>query len=346
MSRLQSSYLKRCIVALLFVCMPLPIKPVKADIPAKAGAECVMEVNSRRILYERNGDTRLPMASTTKILTAITAIENSEDLTKKIIVPPSAVGVEGSSVYLKEGDCYSLEELLYGLMLRSGNDAAVALALSVGDGLASFITMMNQTAEKAGALNSSFANPHGLPNEKHYTTARDLSFISCYAMQNQTFRTIVSTKYYTPKNWINKNKLLSGYAGSVGVKTGYTKQAGKCFVGAAKRGDMTLVCTLLNCPTTYDRTAELLDDCFAKYKQVELLSPAHTFVLQDGKTKITAVAKESFSYPLLNEETEYLEKVVTPVKESLKRKKNDEIVGQIAIYLSKRLLFFANLYKL
>ena len=153
--------------------------------PAKA--VCVMEQSSRRVLYEVNGDTRLPMASTTKIATAATVLSLQKDLKHKITIPHDAVGIEGSSVYLKENDVYSVEDLLYGLMLRSGNDCATALALYFGGNIDNFCVKMNETAQKAGALSTVFKNPHGLPCKGHYTTARDLSLISCYAMENPVF---------------------------------------------------------------------------------------------------------------------------------------------------------------
>ena len=191
----------------------LPIATILSPISVRAqqfsAAECVMEVDSRRILYQEHGDIRLPMASTTKIATAISVIDSEIDIEKIVQIPHNAVGVEGSSVYLKEGDEYSIKELLYGLMLRSGNDCAVALAETVDGGLGTFATRMNETAERAGALNTHFVNPHGLPAKLHYTTAVDLSLITAYAMQNPLFSSIVSTKYYQPRAWQNKNKMLS-----------------------------------------------------------------------------------------------------------------------------------------
>lgn len=301
-------------------------------------AECVMEINSRRVLYESNGDTRLPMASTTKIVTAITILEISENLAKEVIIPKEAEGVEGSSVYLKAGEKYTIEELLYGLMLRSGNDCATALALHTQGTLEAFAAKMNEIAQGAGALCSSFQNPHGLPAKEHYTTARDLSAISCYAMQNPTFRKIVATKYYQPRNWKNKNKMLQKYEGGIGIKTGYTKEAGRCLVAAAERNGMTLVCTLLNCPTTYERTSELLDDAFSAYHMTKLLACGDKFPVNDG----IAITREEFYYPLLQGEEEAIEYLVVPTKNNIDK----EIIGHLEIRLAKRLLFSTNLYKL
>ena len=309
-------------------------------------AECVMEVNSRRILYQSHGDLRLPMASTTKILTAATVLNECNNIHEEIAIPKAAEGIEGSSVYLKAGEIYTIEDLLYGLMLRSGNDCATALALRFADSVGNFSAKMNQTAQKAGALNSNFKNPHGLPCKGHYTTATDLSYITCYAMQHPFFREIVATKYYKPRNWKNKNRMLTDYDGGIGVKTGYTLEAGRCLVSAAERNGMTLICTLLSCPTTYERATVLLDDAFNAYEYTQLLHENTVFTLESDKGQVACCAKTSFYYPLLKEEINLVEMKPKLYDENAARKKSDEIVGQIEIYLTKRLLFSGNLYKL
>lgn len=312
----------------------------------EAKAECVMELNSRRILYASHADTRLPMASTTKILTAATVLEECRDLQEEIVIPEEAAGVEGSSVYLKSGHIYTVEDLLYGLMLRSGNDCATALALRFGGTIAKFSAKMNEVAQKAGALESNFENPHGLPCADHYTTARDLTCIACYAMRLPQFRKIVATKYYAPRHWQNKNKMLTTCDGGIGVKTGYTKEAGRCLVSAVERGNMKLVCTVLNCPTTYERSIKLIDDAFAAYSYTKLLSADSVFSITDGKTTIQATAKQDFYYPLLKAEEGLIELRPKSIGSPIKTKKTGEIVGELEIYLAKRLLFSGNLYKL
>ena len=305
----------------------------------EAKAECVMEQNSRRILYESQGDVRLPMASTTKIATAITVLDLCEDIGSELEIPEEAEGVEGSSVYLKAKEIYSVEDLLYGLMLRSGNDCATALALYCSGSIGDFSARMNATAERAGALNTCFKNPHGLPCNGHYTTARDLSLISCYAMSNPTFRKIVSTHYYEPRHWKNKNKMLSVYEGGIGIKTGYTKEAGRCLVSAAERKGMTLICSVLNCSTTYERSVKLLDDAFSAYTNTKLLDKNEEIAFEVNGRKAVGYSHEEFFYPLMEGETEQLERRIIPVFEG-------EIVGQIQIFLAKRLLVSTNLYKL
>ena len=276
-------------------------------------------------------------------LRAITALEICKnDITPQITIPDIAEGVEGSSVYLKSGDIYSVEELLYGLMLRSGNDCATALAVYCCENISEFSAKMNETAQAAGALSTNFRNPHGLSSPNHYTTARDLSLITCYALKNPIFRQIVSTQYYRTRNWKNKNKMLTNYEGAIGVKTGYTKEAGRCLVTAAERNGMTIVCSVLNSPMMYERSASLLDDAFSAYSYTKLLSKDDEFIVQNGNRTQKACVKEEFYYPLLDGELENIEIEVLPIKDNFNR----EIIGQIQISLAKRLLFSGNLYKL
>lgn len=220
-----------------------------------------------RVLFCKDCDRQLPCASTTKILTAITAIENCGHLDIPIEIDPKSVGVEGTSIYLQKGEKLTIRELLYGLMLRSGNDAATAIALHVGKCAGkNFVELMNETAIKAGAVNSNFKNPHGLDQEGHYTTAKDLALISAYAMKNKTFCEIVSTKQTKisgmayPRVIKNKNRLLNGMENCVGIKTGFTKKAGRCYVGAIREDDLTVICCVLNCGPMFEEAAELMDD--------------------------------------------------------------------------------------
>ena len=203
---------------------------------------------------------------------------------------------------------------------------------------------MNKTAQKAGALNSCFLTPHGLPKDGHYTTARDLSLITCYALKNPIFAQIVSTKTYQPRGWVNKNKMLYSFDGSIGVKTGYTKEAGRCLVSAVKRENMTLVCTVLNCGDTYGRSKELLSDAFSAYEYAQILSCKTPVVGKIGEKEYTLHVKKDLYYPLLPEERAHVERKV--VITASKRPKKDDLVGKIEFYLANRLLFSENLYKL
>jgi D-alanyl-D-alanine carboxypeptidase len=228
-------------------------------------------------------------------------------------------------------------------MLRSGNDCATALALHCGGSVADFCVKMNDTAQRAGAISTQFKNPHGLPANGHYTTAQDLTAMTCYALQNPKFCQIVSTKYYEPRGWKNKNKLLFAYSACVGVKTGYTKEAGRCLVSAATQDGMTLVCTVLNCVDMYSRSEKLLKDAFAGYEYVKLIDKAQTFALDN--TKDMGRVRADIYYPLLPEEKEWISINIVP---SIVKKLDEqgEIVGYVEIRLAKRLLFSKNLYKI
>ena len=333
-------------IAVLCLCLsnfPCKLNNVIAKAEVLEGkGECVIELDSGRILYQSHGDLRLPMASTTKVLTAITALEMTKNLQERVIIPAEAVGIEGSSVYLQTGEEYTVEELLYGLMLRSGNDCAVALALHCCGSIADFCTQMNLTAQKAGALHSQFSNPHGLPAKNHYTTAQDLCYIARYAMQNPIFREIVATKFYSPRNWSNKNKMLTDCDGGIGVKTGYTKEAGRCLVSAVKRGKMTVICTVLNCQAMYERSMQLIDDAFSTYRYTELINSGTIVPIQNEGTTLQGRVLENYYYPLSEGEQSHLEIRTNPIFST----KKEKIIGQFRIYLSKRLLFSGNLYKL
>ena len=300
---------------------------LKADAATHSKGECVVDVASKRFLHALNADVELPMASTTKILTAIIAIEDC-DLREEVVIPKEAEGVEGSSVYLRAGDVYTVEDLLYGLMLRSGNDCAETLALHHSGSIAAFARVMNRRAQRMGAEHSFFVNPHGLPNERHHTTARDLALISAHAMQNETFRKVVSCRFYEPRGWKNKNKMLFEYEGAEGVKTGFTVRAGRCLVTSAERGGMRAVCVVLSSPQMYERSAELLDEAFSRYTPVTLCEQGQKF---EGMT-----AKNPFSYPLTESERAFVRYETQGAA--------DEGLGLLKIYLKNDLLFSQNLY--
>jgi len=332
--------LRACVGLVLAIivsaCFSFQVRSVDAQ--TFSAAECVMEVDSRRILYQQRGDTRLPMASTTKIATAISVIDSGVDVEKNIAIPQEAVGVEGSSVYLKEGESCSILDLLYGLMLRSGNDCAVALALAVDGDVSAFCSRMNRTAQKAGAIHTRFSNPHGLPQDNHYTTAVDLSLITAYALENPLFCKIVATKYYEPKHWKNKNKMLFQYDGAIGVKTGFTKAAGRCLVSAAERNGLRLVCCVLNCADMFQRSQRLLDDAFSRFERRLILAKDSVLSFEGG----SGFVEQDYYYPLSEGEIDHIEIIAKPSSSM----QNQKIVGEFQIYLTKRLLFSGNLYKL
>ncbi len=242
-----------------------------SDISAKAAV--LVEATTGRIISAKNADVRLPMASTTKIMTALVAIENC-DISTVVTVSSDAVGVEGSSIYLFEGEQLTLEDLLYALLLASANDAAAAIAIEVGGSIEGFAEMMNAKASELGLSDTHFTNPHGLDDPEHYTTAAELAKIASAAMQNEIFKTIVSTRKKTiPQNngegvrlLVNHNKLLIGYEGCIGVKTGFTKQSGRCLVSAAERDGVELIAVTLSAPDDWKDHKNMLDYGFSLYE--------------------------------------------------------------------------------
>jgi D-alanyl-D-alanine carboxypeptidase (penicillin-binding protein 5/6) len=230
----------------------------------------VMEADKMEVLKSYNENAKLPMASTTKIMTALIVIENCK-LDEKVTIPAQAVGIEGSSIYLREGEVLTVEELLYGLMLRSGNDSSVALALYVAGSVENFAIMMNIRAESMGLTNTHFVNPNGLHDDNHYTTSFDLGTIACVAMQNPIFRNIVGTKTTviaegeSTRYLKNKNKILYNYEGGNGIKTGYTKKAGRCLVASAERNGVTMISVALNRSAMFEECSSLLDYAFENF---------------------------------------------------------------------------------
>jgi len=293
--------------ALLFAAIPVQ---AQEDLAPDAKAAVLMEAETGRILYAKNEQAQLPMASTTKILTALIALEHCS-LQDVVTVAEEAVGVEGSSIYLSAGQHITVEDLLYGLMLSSGNDAALALACHISGSPQDFAQLMNQTAQQLGAYNSNFITPNGLDAPDHYTTAYDLALITCRAMQNADFVRIVSTQSTRidhPNRPVqnNKNKLLASYEGANGVKTGYTSKAGRCLVAAARQADMQLVAVVLNCGPMFEQCAQMLDYGFSHY-QMQTVVPAGECMGQldiaEGKQEqVDVIAARDVRVPLAQDE--------------------------------------------
>ena len=324
-------------------------------ITTTASGMVVIEKDSGRVLYSSDENKRLPMASTTKIATAITVIDAVKNLDVKIRIPRQAIGIEGSSIYLNEQDELTIRDLLYGLMLQSGNDCAIALALTVGGNVENFAKLMNETAKKVGANDTNFTNPHGLDDKNHYTTALDLAKITAYAMKNPEFCEIVSAKTYTMP-WggreycriiNNKNKLLHSFDGADGVKTGYTKRSGRCLVSSATRNGMTVIAVVLNCSPMFEECANLMENAFKEFELYDLakLTATVSVPVLNGKEKSVPMAVGgNATYPLRKSE---LDKVTANVIDS-KNMVAPVILGQengkIRFYLENRLLFERKLY--
>jgi len=228
----------------------------------------LMDAGTGTVLAERNADTQMLVASTTKILTAALVIVHIDDLDEVVTIMPEAVGIEGSSMYLRAGEEITVRDLLYGLMLASGNDAAVALAYHAAGGIPAFAALMNEKAAELGMTHSHFSNPHGLDAEDHLSTARDMGLLTAWAMELEDFVQIASTRQVqvAGRSLVNHNKLLWRYPGTLGVKTGYTKASGRSLVSAAERDGTVLICVTLSAPDDWDDHEALYDWGFARYK--------------------------------------------------------------------------------
>ena len=233
----------------------------------------LLDATTGRVLYEKQADSQSLIASTTKIMTALIVCEQCNVL-DRMRIPKEAVGIEGSSMYLQEGEILTLQELLYGLMLRSGNDAAVALAIYCGGTVEGFAELMNDKARQLGMYNSHFVNPNGLDAPGHYSTARDMALLAAYAMENSIFVRIVSAKSVTIGNRVlqNHNKLLWQMEGADGVKTGYTKAAGRILVSSAVREGRRLICVTINAPNDWSDHKKLLEEGYSRYQVYHIFS--------------------------------------------------------------------------
>lgn len=331
----------------LACCIAVAIFPKQAV--ASTTSYAVIDVNTGIILNESLGDERKPMASTTKIMTAIIALENVDDIDEKYAVPKAAVGIEGSSVYLKAGEPISVRELLHCLMLRSGNDAAVAIAIITAGRVKNFTSLMNAKAQELGLSDTHFANPHGLHDDEHYTTAKELAKISAYAMKNTTFREIVSKKSYVGERgtYRNKNKLLFDFSGANGIKTGYTKNAGRCLVSSAEREGNTIVCVVLDCPTMYETSKKLLDEAFSDHNFMKVWSKEDEKALPiNGIPRLSCLVgtQTDVIVPVKKGSEEHV-RIELNLPESLDFpvKKGAEI-GQISVLCQNDLLFSQKIY--
>lgn len=272
--------------------------PVNSEVKLNSRAAIVYERNSQMVLYEKNVDTTRPMASTTKIMTAIVVIQNA-DLKQVATISRKAANTGGSVVGFNTGDKITVNDLLYGLMLKSGNDAAVALAETVGGSVEGFADMMNKKAEELGLMHTHFVTPHGLDSDEHYTTAKELALLTDYALKIPKFKEIVNTHSYTltingnSRQANNTNELLGYLNGVYGVKTGFTNKAGRCLVTSTKRGNMDIVCVVLGADTKKIRTQDsikLIEYSFNNFQLVDLKDKFNeTFMNLDIENNISVI---------------------------------------------------------
>ena len=297
---MRNAYFKRlvCLFTAAVLVAMLGISVSASEIGGVSGKSAVLyEPESGSFLYKKSADVRMPMASTTKIMTAIVAIENSE-LSDVVTVDERAVGTEGSSAYLSAGEKLTVEELLYALLLQSANDAAVAIACHIGGDIDGFAEMMNAKASELGLTDTHFTNPHGLDDGEHYTTASELALIAAELLKNPTLKRIVSTYKKTfatderRRTYVNHNKLLKLYDGAIGVKTGFTKKCGRCLVGAAEKDGLTLITATLDAPDDWRDHAAMLDHGFEAVEKLTLATPCdhlYEIAVTDGDADLLTV---------------------------------------------------------
>ena len=320
------------------------------EVSVSARAAAVIDVHTGRILYEKSADKQMLIASITKIITTIVAIESGKDLDGIVTVSSRAAGKEGSSIYLKVGEKQKLIDLLYAVMLRSGNDAATAVAEHVGGSEAKFVEKMNDLVKELGLTGTHFANPHGLDADGHYSTAHDMAVLSAYALRNETFQKIVATKVWKmpmpgeawDRKLYNKNKMLGRYGGADGVKTGYTKAAGRTLVSSATKNGRQVAVVTLDASSDWNDHARLLDYGFEKYESSPLVKEheeLQKLPVEDGlEPEVGVIVDQEFSYPVRGDEQEKLRKEIK-LEESLHAPITaGQKVGEMSIYFDDRLV--------
>jgi serine-type D-Ala-D-Ala carboxypeptidase (penicillin-binding protein 5/6) len=327
----------------ILICLSLIVitgSPTNSQAISAKGA-ILMEQHSGRVLYEKNAHSQMRIASITKIMTAIIAIESGK-LNEMVKISPKAANTEGSSLYLKPTEKVKLIDLLYGLMLRSGNDAAVAIAEHVGGDLDGFVELMNKKAQEVGMKQTIFANPHGLDDhENHYSTAYDMALLTRYAMKNNTYAKIVGTKTYKSSSgstWVNKNRLLTQlYRYSTGGKTGYTQRAKRTLVSTAAKENLELIAVTINDGNDWNDHIQLFNSAFDKYKLIDIVHKGPYTNLDDDFYTGKITTKNEYVYPLTESEIRELSLKVTLLKPE---KLNHEVdisrpIGKVEILLQK-----------
>lgn len=343
---------RKRISAILFVAAFLSFsstwQTADASISVSARNAILMEQESGRVLFEKRAHEKRRIASITKIMTAIIAIE-SDKLDETVTVSERAVGTEGSSLYLKKNEKIKLEDLVYGLMLRSGNDAAVAIAEHVGGSVEGFVFLMNQKAQELGMTNTRFANPHGLDDSpEHYSTAYDMAVLTRYAMQNETYRKIAGTKVHRVPHpdedwdrvWKNKNRLIMGkYEYATGGKTGYTKLAKRTLVSTATKGDLNLIAVTLNAPDDWNDHINMYETAFKNYEMVKVIPKGIIKNIDDPFYKGKIFIKQDVVYPVTEKEKNLFfvkYQLLNPDKVLLHKKQRTDIVGKAIVYFNNQ----------
>ncbi|MBT2686948.1 D-alanyl-D-alanine carboxypeptidase [Bacillus sp. ISL-47] len=342
--------LNRLMALILVAALMILNIPQKAEaaVSVSARSAILMEQDSGRILYEKEANKVRRIASITKIMTAILAIESGK-MDETVKVSDQAVRAEGSSIYLQPGEKIKLEDLVYGLMLRSGNDSAVAIAEHIGGSLEGFSFLMNQKAEEIGMKNTHFANPHGLDDhENHYSTAYDMALLTRYAMKNEKYQKIAGTEVHRAPNpneswdrvWKNKNRLLTElYEYCTGGKTGYTKRAKRTLVTTASKGNLNLIAVTLNGPDDWNDHINMYETAFKNYDVVEILPQGSIKEIEQEFYKNKVYLKQAYSYPVTKEEKNHFKidlKLQKPKEEWEDSREIPEVVGQATVYFDNQ----------
>lgn len=309
----------------------------------------LIEANSGEALYEKNSEEKSYPASITKIMTALLAIENGT-LDKKVKVSENAAGVEGSSIYLEPGEMISLRDLVYGLMLRSGNDAAIAIAEEIGGSTENFVLMMNRRAHEMGAYNTHFMNPNGLHDPEHYTTAKDMALIAMAAMKNPEFKKIAAVKSWVTNRgegkynyFYNKNKVVYQYNGGTGIKIGYTKAAGRTLVASSERDSMELICVVMNAPDWFQDTYKLMDYAYGQYETAKIItaqSPVKAVRIWGGyKDFVMIGSRDDIRCPLKKEADNTISVMYVLPQRQKAPIHRWQRAGQLNVYVNGKYLF-------
>ncbi len=322
---------------LVYTAPVLGLEP--GNISAKSAV--LLDGDSGQVLWEKDADTPRLIASTTKIMTALLTVENA-GLDEIVEIPPEATNIEGSSMYLQAGERLTVRDLLHGLMLSSGNDAAVALAIHVCGDVETFVDRMNRRAEEMGLDQIHFANPNGLDDEGNYASARSLGRLAAEAMQNERFREIVAEKYYQAGNRSlkNHNKLLWQYPGAVGVKTGFTKKAGRILVGSAEKNGRRLIAVTISAPSDWADQAALLDCGFSMYEETEVLLPGQNVgtlpVISGDRNEVPLLAAEGVTAFTLPGEAPELRLLTAPFVYA--PVEAGTVLGTVQVYVAGKLV--------
>ncbi|WP_042355220.1 D-alanyl-D-alanine carboxypeptidase family protein [Bacillus rubiinfantis] len=342
--------IRKLIVLFIIVTFSIANTPQKVDasLGVSAASAILIEQKSGRVLYEKDAYTKRRIASITKIMTAILAIESGK-LNDTVTVSNQATRAEGSSVYLKPGQKMKLEDLVYGLMLRSGNDTAVAIAEYVGGSVEGFAYLMNQKAREIGMMNSHFSNPHGLDDsDDHYSTAYDMALLTRYAMRDKTFQKIFGTKVHRAPNpnetwdykWNNKNRLLTKYEYCTGGKTGFTKLAKRTLVTTATKGDMDLISVTLNASDDWNDHIAMYEYGFQNYDMAEIISKGKVDLGHHKYYKdVQLLIKRPILYPATNKEMELFTvkyKLMKPDSTWENSINKQRVAGKAIVYLDGR----------